>query len=117
MSFPVPGTLMIEPTESESKAELDRFIEAMAIIRKEIKAIEDGVLSVDESPLKFAPHTANSITQPNWDRKYSRKEAVFPSLAKPDCKYWPPVERIDNVFGDRNLVCSCPPILEYEFGG
>ena len=117
MSFPVPGTLMIEPTESESKAELDRFIEAMAIIRKEIKAIEDGVLSVDESPLKFAPHTANSITQPNWDRKYSRKEAVFPSLAKPDCKYWPPVERIDNAFGDRNLVCSCPPILEYEFGG
>ena len=107
---------MIEPTESESKAELDRFLEAMATIRNEIKAIEDGELNVDESPLKFAPHTANSITQSTWDRKYSRKEAVFPSTTKLESKYWPPVERIDNALGDRNLVCSCPPISNYELG-
>jgi len=116
MSFPVAGTLMIEPTESESKAELDRFLEAMVTIRNEIRAIEDGELNVDESPLKFAPHTANAITQSTWDRKYSRKEAVFPSTTKLESKYWPPVERIDNAFGDRNLVCSCPPISNYELG-
>ena len=92
MSFPVAGTLMIEPTESESKAELDRFLEAMATIRNEIKAIEDGELNVDESPLKFAPHTANAITQSKWDRKYSRKEAVFPSTTNLESKYWPPLK-------------------------
>jgi glycine dehydrogenase len=113
MSFPVPGTLMIEPTESESKDELDRFCEAMIAIRDEIRAIEGGSVTVEESALRHAPHTAMDITG-EWDRKYSREQAVFPVSSLRGNKYWPPVGRVDNVFGDRNLVCSCPPMSDYE---
>ena len=114
MSFPVAGTLMIEPTESESKQELDRFCNAMITIRYEIQAIEDGHISAENSPLRHAPHTAMDLTG-EWERAYTREQAVFPvtSLRKIH-KYWPPVGRIDNVYGDRNLVCSCPPLSDYE---
>ena len=114
MSFPVAGTLMIEPTESESKRELDRFVEAMAAIRGEIKKGEDGVIAHEDSPLHFAPHTAEDITADDWDRAYSREEAAYPVDSLRAAKYWPPVNRIDNVYGDRNLVCSCPPIESYR---
>ncbi|HJV87050.1 MAG TPA: aminomethyl-transferring glycine dehydrogenase [Noviherbaspirillum sp.] len=113
MSFPVPGTLMIEPTESEAKDELDRFCEAMITIREEIRAIENGSITAEESPLHFAPHTAMDITG-EWNRKYSREQAVFPVSSLRSNKYWPPVGRVDNVYGDRNLVCSCPPVSDYE---
>ena len=114
MSFPVAGTLMIEPTESESKEELDRFCTAMIAIRHEIQQIEDGGISAENSPLRHAPHTAMDLTE-EWDRAYTREQAVFPviSMAK-GSKYWPPVGRVDNVYGDRNLVCSCPPLSDYE---
>ena len=114
MSFPVAGTLMIEPTESESKIEIDRFIDAMVSIREEINAIERGELTRDESPLANAPHTADVLASENWDYKYTRRQAVFPSSDLKQGKYWPPVSRIDNVYGDRNLVCSCPPMDAYE---
>ena len=114
MSFPVAGTLMIEPTESESKIELDRFIDAMAAIREEINTIERGKLTRDESPLANAPHTADVLASDKWDFKYTRRQAVFPSGDLKQGKYWPPVGRIDNVYGDRNLVCSCPPMDAYE---
>jgi glycine dehydrogenase len=114
MSFPVPGTLMIEPTESESKAEIDRFIEAMIGIRAEIQAIEDGRLTADQSPLRFAPHTVNDIAADNWNRSYSRAEGCFPLGASASDKYWSPANRIDNVFGDRNAFCSCPPVEVHE---
>jgi glycine dehydrogenase len=114
MSFPVAGTLMIEPTESESKIEIDRFIDAMVSIREEINAIERGELTRDESPLANAPHTADVLASENWDYKYTRRQAVFPSSDLKQDKYWPPVGRIDNVYGDRNLVCSCPPMDAYE---
>jgi glycine dehydrogenase len=114
MSFPVAGTLMIEPTESESKIEIDRFIDAMVSIREEINAIERGELTRDESPLANAPHTADVLASENWDYKYTRRQAVFPSSDLKQGKYWPPVGRIDNVYGDRNLVCSCPPMDAYE---
>ncbi len=113
MSFPVPGTLMIEPTESEARDELDRFCEAMITIREEIRAIENGSITAEESPLHFAPHTAMDIAG-EWTRKYSREQAVFPVRSLRDNKYWPPVGRVDNVYGDRNLVCSCPPVSDYE---
>jgi len=113
MSFPVPGTLMIEPTESESKEELDRFCEAMIAIREEIRAIESGELKAEQSPLRHAPHTATDITG-EWNRAYSREQAVFPLKSLRDGKYWPPVGRVDNVYGDRNLVCACPPMTDYE---
>ncbi|RXZ44941.1 aminomethyl-transferring glycine dehydrogenase [Crenobacter cavernae] len=115
MSFPVAGTLMIEPTESESKVEIDRFIEAMVTIRKEIRAIEQGALDRDDNPLKHAPHTAAALVG-EWSHSYSREQAVFPRGLERDhgAKYWPPVGRVDNVFGDRNLVCSCPPLSAYE---
>jgi glycine dehydrogenase len=113
MSFPVPGTLMIEPTESESKEELDRFCDAMIAIRDEIRAVEQGGLKIEQSPLRFAPHTAMSITG-EWDRVYSREQAVFPVKSLKQAKYWPPVGRVDNVYGDRNVVCSCPPMSDYE---
>ncbi len=112
MSFPVPGTLMIEPTESEPKEELDRFIEAMLTIRAEIAAVEKGELDELDNPLKNAPHTSMEATASEWTHKYSREQAVFPVGS--DGKYWPPVARIDNVFGDRNLVCSCPSIDSYR---
>ncbi|SDR71404.1 glycine dehydrogenase (decarboxylating) alpha subunit /glycine dehydrogenase (decarboxylating) beta subunit [Halopseudomonas xinjiangensis] len=113
MSFPVPGTLMIEPTESESKAELDRFIDAMLTIRGEISRVEQGEWTVEQSPPHNAPHTLADITG-EWDRPYSRQEAVFPQSWVAANKFWPSVNRIDNVYGDRNLFCACPPIEAYE---
>ena len=113
MSFPVPGTLMIEPTESESKAELDRFCEAMIAIRREIADIETGRWKVETSPLRYAPHTVNDIAEDNWARPYSRAEGCFPAGSSRIDKYWSPVGRVDNVYGDRHLVCSCPPVTEY----
>ncbi|MGA4878762.1 aminomethyl-transferring glycine dehydrogenase [Streptomyces lydicamycinicus] len=107
MSFPVPGTLMVEPTESESLAELDRFCEAMIAIRAEIDLVDQGVWGLEDSPLRQAPHTAAAIAG-EWTRAYSREQAAFPAGVTPD-KYWPPVGRIDQAHGDRNLVCSCPP--------
>ncbi|WP_288434772.1 aminomethyl-transferring glycine dehydrogenase [uncultured Pseudomonas sp.] len=112
MSFPVAGTLMIEPTESESKQELDRFCDAMIAIREEIRALEAGTLDPQDNPLKNAPHTARELAG-EWTHPYSREQAVFPLSSLVDGKYWPPVARIDNVYGDRNLVCSCPPIEAY----
>jgi glycine dehydrogenase len=113
MSFPVPGTLMIEPTESESKAELDRFCEAMIAIRREIAEIEAGRFKVEASPLRHAPHTVHDIADDAWARAYGRAEGCFPSGTSRTDKYWCPVGRIDNVYGDRNLVCSCPPVADY----
>ena len=115
MSWPVAGTLMIEPTESESKAEMDRFCDAMIQIRSEIQDVLDGKITADDSPLRHAPHTCEDVTSDDWDRAYSRKQAAFAVQQPPgSVKYWPTVGRIDNVFGDRNLVCSCPPLEDYE---
>jgi glycine dehydrogenase len=113
MSFPVVGTLMIEPTESESKAELDRFCDAMIAIRREIAEIESGRWSVEASPLRHAPHTVHDIADDNWTRAYGRAEGCFPAGTSRTDKYWSPVGRVDNVYGDRNLVCSCPPMQDY----
>jgi glycine dehydrogenase len=112
MSFPVAGTLMIEPTESESKEELDRFCEAMIAIREEIRAVENGTLDKDDNPLRNAPHTAQEVVG-EWTHPYSREAAVYPLPSLIAGKYWPPVARVDNVYGDRNLVCSCPPLEAY----
>ncbi|MBB3221370.1 aminomethyl-transferring glycine dehydrogenase [Pseudoduganella umbonata] len=114
MSFPVPGTLMIEPTESEAKAELDRFIDAMIAIRGEIAKVESGEFDKANNPLKFAPHTAAVLTADEWDRQYSRSQAAYPLPSLRKQKYWPPVGRADNVYGDRNLMCGCAPISAYE---
>lgn len=114
MSFPVPGTLMIEPTESESKVEMDRFIDAMIVIRGEIAMVERGDFDRDDNPLKGAPHTAEVLTADVWEHKYSRQVAAFPVPALRKQKYWPPVGRADNVYGDRNLFCGCAPISDYE---
>ena len=113
MSFPVPGTLMIEPTESESKAELDRFCEAMIAIRQEIAEVENGRFKIEASPLRHAPHTVHDIADDAWTRAYSRAEGCFPAGTSRTDKYWCPVGRVDNVYGDRNLICSCPPIADY----
>ncbi|MDH1101544.1 aminomethyl-transferring glycine dehydrogenase [Pseudomonas mosselii] len=113
MSFPVAGTLMIEPTESESKEELDRFCNAMIQIREEIRAVENGSLDKDDNPLKNAPHTAAELAG-EWTHGYSREQAVYPLPSLVEGKYWPPVGRVDNVFGDRNLVCACPSIESYQ---
>jgi len=113
MSFPVAGTLMIEPTESESKEELDRFIDAMIAIREEIRAVENGSLDKEDNPLKNAPHTAAELVG-QWPHSYSREQAVYPGTTAVASKYWPPVARVDNVYGDRNLVCSCPPMEVYQ---
>jgi glycine dehydrogenase len=113
MSFPVPGTLMIEPTESESKAELDRFCDAMIAIRREIAEVEVGRWKVESSPLRHAPHTVHDIADDAWARPYSRAEGCFPAGSSRSDKYWSPVGRVDNVYGDRNLVCSCPPVSDY----
>jgi len=112
MAFPVAGTLMVEPTESEPKAELDRFVEAMAQIRAEIAEVERGRWTAEESPLRRAPHTAWALTAETWDRPYGRREAGFPLGEPRGGKYWPPVARIDNAWGDTHLFCSCPPIEE-----
>jgi glycine dehydrogenase len=114
MSFPVAGTLMVEPTESESKAELDRFCDAMIAIREEIRAVEDGKLDRADNHLRHAPHTAAVVTADAWDHAYSRETAAYPVSSLRHAKYWSPVGRADNVFGDRNLVCSCPPTSEYS---
>jgi glycine dehydrogenase len=113
MSFPVPGTLMIEPTESESKLEIDRFCDAMIAIRREIAEIEQGRWKVEASPLRHAPHTVHDIADDDWARAYSRAEGCFPKGTSRSDKYWCPVGRVDNVYGDRNLVCSCPPVEDY----
>ncbi|PIE80570.1 MAG: glycine dehydrogenase (aminomethyl-transferring) [Chloroflexi bacterium] len=114
MSFPVPGTLMIEPTESESLAELDRFCEAMIIIREEIREIEEGTVSHDESVLANAPHTAAAVMADEWNHPYSREKAAFPTSWVKAAKFWPAVGRIDNVYGDRHLFCACIPVEDYE---
>jgi len=113
MSWPVAGTLMIEPTESEPKAELDRFCEAMIAIREEARAIEEGRMDKLDNPLKNAPHTAAVVMADGWNRKYSREQAAFPLPWVRDHKFWPHVGRIDNPYGDRNLVCTCPPLSAY----
>jgi glycine dehydrogenase len=109
LSFPVPGTLMVEPTESETLSELDRFINAMISIRQEIAKVERGEWPQDNNPLKHAPHTAASLLGDNWDRPYSREVGAFPLASLKQVKYWPPIGRVDNVYGDRNLFCSCVP--------
>ncbi len=113
MSFPVAGTMMVEPTESESKAELDRFIVAMIAIREEIGAVEQGSADRENNVLKRAPHTAAHVTSDTWDRPYTREQAAYPTPFTRERKFWPTVARIESAFGDRNLVCSCPPIEEY----
>jgi glycine dehydrogenase len=112
MSFPVAGTLMIEPTESESKAELDRFCEALIAIRREISEIENGTLDRDDNPLKGAPHTAAAVSADAWSHPYSRERAAYPLDWVREHKFWPAVGRIDNAYGDRNLVCTCPPLSD-----
>jgi glycine dehydrogenase len=113
ISFPVAGTLMIEPTESESKAELDRFVEALIAIRGEIEEIAKGTRPKDDNPLKHAPHTLEVVLSDGWSRAYSRERAAFPLAWVRERKFWPSVGRVDSAYGDRNLVCSCPPIEEY----
>jgi len=115
MSWPVVGTLMIEPTESEDKAEMDRFCDAMLAIRGEIEDVVQGKVAPEDSPLKGAPHTMDMVVSAEWDRPYSREKAAFPApWVNAACKFWPTVGRIDNVYGDRNLVCTCPPMSVYE---
>ncbi len=113
MSFPVPGTLMIEPTESEALPEIERFCEAMLAIREEIRRIEKGATPLEESALRQAPHTALDLSKEDWQRPYSREEAVFPKVWLQEDKYWPPVGRVDNAWGDRNLSCGCPAPSQY----
>jgi glycine dehydrogenase len=114
MSFPVAGTLMIEPTESEDRGEIDRFVDAMIAIREEITAVGAGTWPADDNPLVGAPHTAVDVTSDEWKRAYPRELAAFPVPALRQRKYWPPVGRIDSVYGDRNVFCSCPPVSDYE---
>ena len=116
VSWPVGGTMMIEPTESEPKHELDRFCDAMISIHAEMQAIADGKQDRQSNLLKNAPHTARQIASDKWDRPYSREQAAFPAPWTRDHKFWPAVGRIDNVYGDRNLFCSCPPVEEFEKG-
>jgi glycine dehydrogenase len=113
MSWPVAGTLMVEPTESETKAEIDRFITALLSIREEIRAVEQGEIAAEASPLRHAPHTVEDLVA-DWTRDYPREQGCFPPGAFRVDKYWPPVSRVDNVFGDRNLVCTCPPLEAYS---
>jgi glycine dehydrogenase len=113
LSFPVAGTLMVEPTESETLFELDRFINAMIAIRSEIAKVELGVWPQDNNPLKHAPHTADSLLGAEWSRPYSREVGAYPLAKLKQNKYWSPVGRVDNVYGDRNLFCSCVPVGEY----
>jgi glycine dehydrogenase len=114
LSFPVAGTLMVEPTESESLDELDRFCDAMIAIRGEIAKVESGAWPRDDNPLKAAPHTAGALLKPDWPHAYSREEAAYPLASLRRSKYWSPVGRVDNVYGDRNLFCACPPLSAYE---
>jgi glycine dehydrogenase len=114
LSFPVAGTLMVEPTESESQHELDRFIDAMIQIREEIRAIEDGRLDREDNPLKHAPHTATQVSASEWTHAYPRELAAFPLPSLRQQKYWPPVARVDNVYGDKNVMCACIPVDAYK---
>ena len=114
MSFPVPGTLMVEPTESESRAELDRFCDAMLGIREEIRAIETGKAPREDNVLRNAPHTALDLADENWAHSYSRAQACFPLSGLRSDKYWPPVNRVDNAYGDRHPICTCPTPAELE---
>ena len=114
ISWPVAGTMMVEPTESEPKHELDRFCDAMISIHAEIEAVARGKIDRENNPLKNAPHTAWQIASEKWDRPYSREQAAFPASWTREHKFWPAAARIDNVYGDRNLFCSCPPVEEFE---
>jgi glycine dehydrogenase len=114
VSFPVHGTLMIEPTESESKSELDRFCEALLSIREEIREIETGIADPVDNVLKNSPHTAESVISGDWNHPYSREKAVFPTAWTRVRKFWPAVGRINNAYGDRNLVCTCAPVSSYS---
>jgi len=105
---------MIEPTESESKPELDRFIQAMLAIREEIRQVEEGQWPAEDNPLVNAPHTAATALSDNWSHPYSRQTGCLPVPGQATTKYWPPVARIDNVYGDRNLICTCPPVSSYD---
>ena len=113
MSFPVPGTLMVEPTESEGLGEIDRFCDAMIAIREEIEKVAAGEWDVADNPLRHAPHTAEDVVDDDWSRPYSREVAAYPTGVDRTAKYWPPVSRIDGSYGDRNLVCNCPPPEAY----
>jgi len=117
MSWPVAGTLMVEPTESESKAELDRFCDAMIAIHAEIKAIESGAMNRSNNPLKNAPHTEKAVCADKWERPYSRAQAAFAAPWTREHKFWPAVGRVDNVYGDRHVVCSCAPLEAYAEEG
>ncbi|MFA6979065.1 MAG: aminomethyl-transferring glycine dehydrogenase [Ignavibacteriaceae bacterium] len=114
ISFPVHGTMMIEPTESESKKELDRFCEAMILIKKEMDAIENGAADKEDNVIKNAPHTMHAVSATEWKHKYSREEAAFPSAWTKQYKFWPATAKVNNAFGDRNLICSCPPVEDYK---
>ena len=114
MSWPVSGTLMVEPTESESRAELDRFCDAMISIHAEIKAIESGAMDRNDNPLKNAPHTAEMVAADQWSHSYHREQAAFPAPWTRAHKFWPAVARVDNAHGDRHLFCTCPPVQTYE---
>jgi glycine dehydrogenase len=114
VSFPVAGTIMVEPTESESKGELDRFVAALVAIREEIRKVESGVWPAEDNPLKRAPHTQADLADAEWNRPYTRHEAAFPLPWVAENKFWPSVNRIDDVYGDRNLFCACPPLEEYS---
>ena len=114
LSFPVAGTLMVEPTESEPKVELDRFVEAMIAIHGEIEDVRNGKVDKDDNALKNAPHTAAMVTAENWAHDYTREQAAFPVPSLKRHKYWTPVGRVDNAYGDRNIMCSCVPLSEYE---
>jgi glycine dehydrogenase len=116
MSFPVAGTLMVEPTESEPKAELDRFVAAMTGIRDEIRAIEEGRADRADNPLKHAPHTAAAVCADAWPHAYRREQAAFPVPGLRGAKYWPSVARVDHVYGDRHLFCTCPSVADDEHG-
>jgi glycine dehydrogenase len=113
MSFPVADTLMIEPTESENKRELDRFCDAMIAIRREIAAVEEGIAEREDNLLRNAPHTHSLLIADEWDKPYTKEQAFFPAPELRDDKYWPPVSRIDNAHGDRHLICSCPDVASY----
>ena len=114
MSWPVPGTIMIEPTESESLSELDRFCETLIKIKEEINKVKTGEFDKNDNPLKNAPHTHTELTANKWKHKYDRETAAYPLTILKSYKYWPPVARVDNVYGDKNLFCSCPTMDEYK---
>ncbi len=114
VSFPVHGTLMVEPTESEPLSEMDRLCDALVSIREEIRDIETGVADPEDNALRNAPHTAAMVTADEWSHPYARSVAAYPSPSTREMKFWPPVARVDNAYGDRNLVCVCPPVEEYE---